>query len=365
VRRIEALFPLALAATACSGHHTKTLGGYGVSLQLPKGWYGLSGPGQLQAADFPLARSVLSSAERARVPRGHVHVVVWDYGPAVSYLPRSRPPAKPPVAFRRRDLTRSPLEGFPFGNAFAIRNVNFDGELLEVLADFGPKPLNLQALSNANRVVRTLGRPNFSRAQLRPVGGGVSLRLLPGWGGRIVVPAATFAARQVFRAHHAGTRIALLELPPSYPMKQVRLPVAPVKRSRTFAHSVFMANGHSIDLSVAFRSPSALAEANRLIATLRVAPRPWTFSECFSLRVPGTWTVGVRRKGGCYQIVTLRGRGLRVVIEELRPKERATGRVILRAGRRFQVQTTPASAEHEAETVLATLRAKPRSALRR
>ena len=78
VRRVSVLVGVAALATACSGGHARTLGGHGVSLSLPHGWYGVSAPGQLKAADFPLARTVLSSAERARVRRGHVHVIVWD-----------------------------------------------------------------------------------------------------------------------------------------------------------------------------------------------------------------------------------------------------------------------------------------------
>ena len=118
MKRAALLGLLAILATACSGSHSRTLGGQGISLSLPHGWYGVSGPGQLQAADFPLARSVLASAERARVRRGHVHVIVWDYGPAVPYLARANPSVKGPFVFRRRDV-RGPFEGFPFDHAFA------------------------------------------------------------------------------------------------------------------------------------------------------------------------------------------------------------------------------------------------------
>src|SRR5205807_9783081 len=105
MKRIALLCLGAAFAAGCSGGQSRSLGGYGISLSLPHGWYGLSAPGQLQAADFPLSRSVLSSAERARVRRGHVHVIVWDYGPAVSYLAHNNPPTRPPLTFRRRDLS--------------------------------------------------------------------------------------------------------------------------------------------------------------------------------------------------------------------------------------------------------------------
>lgn len=367
MKRIALLASVAVSV-GCSGSHSRTLGGYGVSLTLPHGWHGLSAPGQLQAADFPLARSVLSSAEGARVHRGHVHVIVWDYGPAVSYLGQDHPRVKAPLTFRHRDLT-GPLEGFPVGHAFAVRSVNLGGELLEVLADLGPKPLAANRLREANRVVASL---KVSPAHVvLPRDGvlsrdGVGLRLPQGWSGRIEVPASTYFVNFVLRANRGATRVALLELSNSVGAKQVHLPIVLIRRSKTFARSVVMVNGHSFDLSADSASPQGLAEAQRLIARLRVRPRAWKLSLCeFSLRLPGPWTAGVRRKGGCYLIVTLRARGLRVVIEELRTKERATGRVIRRSGRRFQVQVTPSSAAHRADAVLATLRAKPRSAIRR
>src|SRR3954451_4985017 len=128
---------------ACSGaanaRRASTLDGYGLSLTLARGWHGLASPGQLQAADFPLARDVLDSAERAHAPRGHVHLIVWDYGPAVPYL--SFPPARAPLALGRRDLTAGPVEGFPASDAYAVRSVLLGGEQLELVADLGPKPL--------------------------------------------------------------------------------------------------------------------------------------------------------------------------------------------------------------------------------
>ena len=105
-----------------------------------------------------------------------------------------------------------------------------------------------------------------------------------------------------------------------------------------------------------------LPEANRLLATLTVAPRPWTFRSCdLSLHLPGTWRVAVRPRSGCYPVLKLRGPHVLVVLTELRPGERATGRVLRRAGRRFRVEVTPASARMRANAVLATLRAKRRS----
>ena len=91
VKGVTLLAALALLAEAgASASAGRTLGGYGVSVSLPAGWHGPAGPGQLQAADFPLAPRVLGSPELARVPRGHVHLIVWDYGPSVPYLPNFR-----------------------------------------------------------------------------------------------------------------------------------------------------------------------------------------------------------------------------------------------------------------------------------
>jgi hypothetical protein len=132
---------VALLLVACAGSASarpaSTLDGYGLSMTLARGLHGLADPGQLQAADFPLARDVLDSAERARVPRGHVHLVVWDYGPAVPYL--SFPPTRAPLALGRRDLTAGPLEGFPASHAYAVRSVLLGREQLELVADLGPK----------------------------------------------------------------------------------------------------------------------------------------------------------------------------------------------------------------------------------
>jgi hypothetical protein len=369
VKRAALLGCVAVLAVGCSGSHSTTLGGYGISLSLPHGWYGLSAPGQLQAADFPLAHNVLASAERARVQRGHVHVIVWDYGPAVSYLARSHPQVTGPLRFRRGDVS-GPFEGFPSDHAFAIRSVNLDGELLEILADFGPKPLAAARLRAANHVVASL---KVSPVHvIRPRGGvlsrdGVSLRLLPGWSGRIEVPVSTFADRFVLRARRQGTRLALLEVPNLFPVKQVRLPITLHRDSKTFARSVVMANGHSFDISAVFTSSGGLTEAQRLIAGLSVRPRAWNLSLCdFSLRLPGPWTAGVRQKGhSCYLIVTFRAPGLKVVLEELRPREHATGRVLRRDGRRFEVSVSPSSAAGEADPVLATLRSRPQSAIKR
>jgi len=47
------LVAVAAADAAALG---RTVGGHGISVALPAGWHGLSAPGQLQAADFPLTR---------------------------------------------------------------------------------------------------------------------------------------------------------------------------------------------------------------------------------------------------------------------------------------------------------------------
>jgi len=369
MKRAALLGLLAILATACSGSHSRTLGGQGISLSLPHGWYGVSGPGQLQAADFPLARSVLASEERARVRRGHVHVIVWDGGPAMPLLARNHPRLRGSLRLIPKDLASSSFEGFPLDHVIAQRPVTIGEEFLDVLVDLGPKPVAAGRLRDANRVLATLkvAPPRV----LRPRGhvlatDGVSLRLLPEWSGRIEVPVSPFAARFVLRARRGSTRVTLLELPPYFPEKQVQLPIAAVQFSPHLARRVVMVNGHSFDLSVAFAAPDDLVRANRLLAGLTVQPRAWTFSSCqFTLRLPGPWTAGVRRRGGCYLTVTLRARGLRVVLEELRPGEHTTGRVIRRSGRRFQVQVTPSSAADEVDPVLATLRAKVRSAVSR
>jgi hypothetical protein len=125
VKRIAVLAGVAALATACSGSHGKTLGGRGVSLTLhPKGWYGVSGPGQLQAADFPLACSVLASAERAHVRRGHVHVIVWDYGPKVIVRPVSAHFARRVFSTNGRSFDVSAVYSSPGGLEQANRLIS-------------------------------------------------------------------------------------------------------------------------------------------------------------------------------------------------------------------------------------------------
>ncbi|MFL5954351.1 MAG: hypothetical protein ACJ76I_09620 [Gaiellaceae bacterium] len=354
-------------ADAASARQDGTLDEYGLSVTLVRGWHGLAAPGQLQVADFPLARAVLASPERARVPRGHVHLIVWDYGPAVPYL--SFPPARAPLVLGRRDITAAPFEGFPAGDVYAVRSLLLGGEQLEVLADLGPKPLAPNSLQKANRILVTL-RVQPPRVLLprhgRLTSDGVGLRLLPGWSGRIEIPANQAAAQLVLRAQHGDVHVVLLQmagaqgshadLPIVLTTKNVlhRQPIAIARR-------VFSTAGRSFDLSVTVPSARDLVRANRLLATLTAKPRPWTFRSCdLSLRLPGTWRAAVNRRSGCYPVVTLRAPGIRVVLTELRPAERAGGRILRTSGRRFHVEIRPASATREADAVLATLSATAR-----
>jgi len=273
VKRLVALAGTALLVTACSGGHGKTLGGPGVTLSLPHGWFGVSAPGQLQAADFPLSRSVLASAERAHVPRGHVHLILWDYGPAVPGIAGGHPNLRGPLVLRGMN---GPFEGFSDEDAFAGRSATVNGEVLQVLVDLGPKPVPAARLREVNKVLRSLSVP--APRVLRPHNGllgadGVSLRLPSSWKGRIEIPPSRFATRLVLRAHKGGTRVTLLELPRSFRGRQLQLPVTLRRFSSGFARRVFSTPGRSFDVSAVFTSPSGLDEANRLLAGLRVARR--------------------------------------------------------------------------------------------
>jgi hypothetical protein len=270
VKRVAAVAGAAALLTACSGSHGKTLGGPGISLTLPKGWYGVSGPGQLQAADFPLPRSVLASAERAHVRRGHVHVIVWDYGPKVPHLAGGHPSLRGPLVLRGMS---GPFEGFPAGHAFAGRAATVNGEVLQVLVDLGPKPVASTRLRDVNRVLRTLDVP--SPRIVRPHDGtlhsdGVSVRLPGGWRGRIEIPPTTFATRLVLRAWNGQTRLTLLELPRAFRGQELRLPVTLRPVDAHFARRVFSTSGRSFDVSAVYSSPRGLEQANRLISGLRL-----------------------------------------------------------------------------------------------
>jgi hypothetical protein len=357
------------ASASASGRPVRVLGGYGVSLSLAQGWHGLAAPGQLQAADFPLARDALDSAQSVRVPRGHVHLIVWDYGPSVPYLSANFPHVRAPLAIGPRDITGAPLEGFPTGDAFAIRSVTVGDEVLEIVADLGPKPLAPERLYELNRLLATLHvrSPRVLRPRKgRLVSDGVAVRLLGGWSGRIEVPADPHGARLVLRAGRGHVHIVLLELAGGQG-RHLGLPIRVAKQDIIRRHAlliarrVFSTGGRGFDLSVTVASPGELMQANLLLATLTVAPRPWMFHSCdLTLRLPGTWRAAVNPRDKCYPVITLRAPGVRIVLTELRPKERASGRVLRQSGRRFEIDVTPRSAEHEAAAVLATLRAATR-----
>jgi hypothetical protein len=76
-----------------------------------------------------------------------------------------------------------------------------------------------------------------------------------------------------------------------------------------------------------------------------------------TLRLPGTWRAALEPRDQCHPVITLRGPHIRVVLTELRPKERARGRILRRSGRRFLVVVTPPAADRRADAVLDTLRA--------
>jgi hypothetical protein len=356
---------LATGASASSGG---TLTGDGVTLSLPAGWHGLVGPGGVQAADFPLPRRASSSANLVRVRRGHVHVIVVNYGPWVPYLLYR--PARPPLALRKRDLTGA-MEGFGTSDVYALRTARLGGDMIEVLADFGPKPLARSALRRANAVLATLRvlPPTVVRPRNgRLAADGVAVRLLPGWTGRIEIPAHRFGARLVLRAARGDVHVELVEGPEAPMGDHVELPIVLTSRNvfrprdaQPLARRLFSNAGRNFDLTATARSPRDLREANRLLATLAVAPRPWTFRSCdLSLRLPGTWHVAIKPRGGCYPVLKLHGPGVLAVLSELRPGERAGGRILRRADRRFRVEVRPASARGPADAVVATLRAMPR-----
>jgi hypothetical protein len=370
VRRV-ALLGVALtlvAATGASAGSGRTLHGQGLTLPLPHGWHGLVGSAGVQVADFPIPQRARSSANLAQVSRGHVHLIITNGGPWVPDL--HFPPASAPLALRMRDLLRGGLEGFGGDDTFARRDARIDGDMVDVVADLGPRPHVAAALRKANAVLATL-RMLPSRVlhprNRRLAADGVAVRLLPGWSGLIEIPPGRYAARLVLRAAKGGVHVTLLELPGPPTGGHLDLPVALMSRNVVrvakppVARRVFSNGGWSFDLSVTARSARDLRAANQLLATLTVEPRPWTFRSCsLTLRVPGTWRVAIRPRRGCYPVLELRGPHASVVVTELRPGEHASGRILRQAGRRFHVEVRPASARASANEVLATLRAEPR-----
>jgi len=371
--RLHSPLVVALLLIACAGsasaRSTSTLHGYGLSVTLARGWDGVARPGQLQAADFPLGRLALDSPERARVPRGHVHLVVWDYGPEVPYLDFQ--PARTPLTLHTRDIIAG-MEGFPADDVYATRSVLLGGEQLEVLADLGPKPLAANSLQKLNRVLGTL-RVQPPQVVLphrgRLASDGVTLLLLPGWSGRIEIPANRAGAQLVLRGNRGDIHLVLLQLPDaegSHADLPIRLAAKDIfyRHSLAIARRVFSTAGRSFDLSVTVPAPGDLAEANTLLKTLTARPRTWTLRSCdLSLRLPGTWSAAINPRTGCHPVITLRAPSVRVVLTELRANQRATGRVLRESGRRFRVEITPPAAAAEkriVDAVLATLHATPR-----
>jgi hypothetical protein len=367
---LVALLLVAASAAVAGSSPQRVLTEGGVSLSLPHGWHGLASPGQLQAADFHLTSRALGSPEPARVARGHVHVIVWDYGPSVPYLTNFRP-ARTPLVLDRRDFS-GPPEGFAGDDAFAVRDVTVDEELIELVADLGPKPVADSALRKADSVLATLRvrPPRIVRPRGRILAsGGVALSLLPGWTGRIELPPGRRTARFAIRARRGNVRVVLLELADvsgahtDLPVTLTSRNILPGRDRPRVARRVFSSAGRGFDLSVVVSSPAELATANRFLQTLTAAPRPWTFQSCeLSIRLPGTWRAAIDPRSGCYPVITLGAPGLRIVITELRPRESAGGsRILVRAGRRFGVRAAPRSDLRETSAILATVRAKPRS----
>jgi hypothetical protein len=298
-----------------------------------------------------------------------VHLVISNGGPWVPDLHFG--PTSAPLTLRPPNLLRGGLEGFGGDDTFARRDARLAGDMVEVVADLGRKPHLASALRKANAVLATL---HVVPSQvLRPRNGrlaahGVAVRLLPDWSGWIEVPPGHYAARLVLRASRGGVHVTLLELAEPPTGDHLDLPVALTRRnvfhprdSLPFAHRVFSTGGRSFDLTATARTPADLRKANRLLATLTVKPRRWTFRSCeLTLRVPGSWRVAIRPRSGCYPALKLRGPGVLVALTELRPGERAGGRILRRAGRRFRVEVAPASAQAKAKAILSTLRAKAR-----
>jgi hypothetical protein len=370
VKRVAYLAAVILvAATGAGAMSARSLRGNGMTLSLPSAWHGVVGPAGLQAADFPLPRRARSSADVVRVSRGHVHLIVWNNGPWVEYRPHVHS-AHAPLVLRKRDLS-GPFEGFPTQDAYALRTARLGGDMLEVLADLGPKPLASTALRRVNAVLATLRvlPPRVVRPRSRRlVSDGVALRLVAGWSARMEIPAEHYGGRLVLRAAHGDVHLELVEIGAADSARHVDLPIVLTSRdaihrgSLTFAHRVFSTGGRSFELDVTTRSAGDLRSANPLLATMTVKPRPWMFRSCdLSLRLPGTWSVAVRPRSGCYPVLKLRGPHVLVVLTELQPGARASGRILRRAGRRFRVAVTPASARTRADAVLSTLRARRRS----
>jgi len=317
VKRAFLVVPV-LALAGCGGLAAKQdpgnearhrVAGLGLALELPSGWNarilsGGAGRPVLHAASFPLPSNDDDSGEIARETvggPGQMYLNVRDLGPGETGSPL-------PVEFHRSDFGPPP-PGPGSRCCFvtvASRDVAASGHVYRVTVISGSDELpSAPALAEVNALLSTVSlepyepkRPTSAEEDERLTGYGIELTLPRGWDGRIssgVLEAASFRfshAAEPSRPLSVGRNeiaIRLIEHAGSdSPFVTARLPLqlAPTEFIRpgpgsgeqvpALSGRSFVASGRQFVLWVSAGSvppsPSALAEANEALATLRVEP---------------------------------------------------------------------------------------------
>jgi hypothetical protein len=317
VKRALLLVPL-LALAGCGGiradrspgHEARRgVAGLGLAVEAPPGWsarilVGAEGRPVLHAASFPLPPNDDDAGEVAQETigsRGQMYLNVRDLGPGETG-------SQFPVEFRRSDFGPPP-PGPGSRCCFitvASRDVAAFGYLYRVAVTSGSDEVpSAAALAEVNAVLAMLSlepyepkRPNPARGGEHLAGYGLELTLPPGWDGRVsygVVEAASFDLSQAagvsgpLSVGRNDVAIRLVEHGGSdAPFVTARLPLelAPTEfvppgpgfgeRVPALTGRSFVASGRQFVLWASAGSlppsPTALAEANEALATLRIEP---------------------------------------------------------------------------------------------
>lgn len=285
------------------------MAGLGLAVELPSGWSarilsGAEGRPVLHAANFPLPSNDDDTGEIAQETigsRGQMYVNVRDHGPGETG-------STLPVEFRRSDFGPPP-PGLGSRCCFitvASRDVAASGHSYHVTVTSGSEEApSAPALAGVNSVLSTLSvqpsepvRPTPARGGEHLAGYGIDLTLPPGWDGRIssgVVEAASSGVSHgaatsdplsvgrndvaIRLAEHGGSDAPFVtaKLPLQLAATELIRP-GPGSGEEVAALTgrSFVASGRQFDLWAYAGSlppsPTALAEANGVLATLRIEP---------------------------------------------------------------------------------------------
>lgn len=160
---------VALAASGCGASESGTpaedrpvVSIQTAALPLLVGWQGRTfteapSPPTLEAGNFVLPPPGYPHGNGEPWPEDAIFVRVadWTHGADPPPFRAQFEPGALPVELTERDLRHS-VEGVPDDHAFAQRLVSIDGRLIEVVAEFGTRPVADTALDTVNQVLSAL-----------------------------------------------------------------------------------------------------------------------------------------------------------------------------------------------------------------